>query len=302
MISSVELGVTLYDFPKFGPDLEPMFRYVQMADQMGFGYLQVLDHVVGIVADKHDGIANTPYTDKSEIRECFTLIAHLAAKTQHITFVTGIVGLPQRQTVLVAKQAAEVDIYSGGRFQMGIGVGYNNLEFDAMGADFKTRGKRFEEQVHVLRKLWTERDVSFHGEFHEFVDVSLSPRPLQRPIPLFFGMGRDGAPVPPDAVLERAGRLADGWLPLFKPDNDEARVAINKVHDAARAAGRDPADIKMIMNLHVADPHDKDLIDDIKRRRDFGAGRVSINLRGESAEQQIAFLQVLHDRLEGASD
>lgn len=301
MISDIELGVTLYDFPKFGPDLEPLFTYVKMADEMGFKYLHLLDHVVGIVADKHGGIAQTPYTDKSIIRECFTLMGYLSAITSQITFITGILGLPQRQTVLVAKQAAEIDILSGGRINLGIGVGYNNLEFDAMGADFKTRGKRFEEQVDVMRRLWTENDVSYAGNDHNFVDVSLSPRPIQRPIPLFFGMGRTNAPIPPDAVLNRAGRLADGWLPLFGPD-EEGQQAVDKVHAAAREAGRDPSKLIMCMNLDIDDPSAPGLIDEIKKRRDFGAHRIGLNLHGTSAAQQIEFLKILNDRVMSATD
>lgn len=299
MIADVEVGVTLYKFPSFGPELEPMFDFVKLADQMGFKYLHLLDHVVGIVAEKHGGIANTPYTDNSQIREIFTLAAYLSAITKDITFVTGILGLPQRQTVLVAKQAAEVDILSGGRINLGVGVGYNELEFNAMGANFKTRGKRLSEQVDVLRRLWTENDVSFEGENHSFIDVSLSPRPIQRPIPIFFGMGRMGAPIPPDAVLERAGRLADGWLPLFDPDA-EAQIAIDKVHNAAREAGRDPSKMVMIMNLDVDNPDDPNLVGEIERRRDFGAHRVSLNLLGDSATTQIDFLKRLHDNINKA--
>ncbi|MFV0278462.1 MAG: TIGR03619 family F420-dependent LLM class oxidoreductase, partial [Parahaliea sp.] len=234
MISNVELGVTLYDWPKFGPEIEPLLAFVKQADDFGFKYLHMLDHVVGIVADKHGGIAKTPYTDKSTIHECFTLFAYLAAITRQITFVTGILGLPQRQTALVAKQAAEIDILSGGRINLGLGVGYNDLEFAAMGADFKTRGKRFEEQVEVMRRLWTDNDVSFSGQFHEFVDVSLSPRPLQRPIPLLFGMGRTAEPIAPDAIFQRAGRLADGWYPLFSPEHPEATRVVAPVAEAAR--------------------------------------------------------------------
>ena len=302
MISDVELGVTLYDWPNFGPDAEPLLRFVKQADEFGFKYLHLLDHVVGIVADKHGGIANTPYTDKSNIHECFTLIAYLAAITDQITFVTGILGLPQRQTALVAKQAAEIDILSGGRINLGLGVGYNDLEFAAMGADFKTRGKRFEEQVEVLRLLWTENDASFSGRFHEFKDVSLAPRPLQRPIPLLFGMGRTAQPIAPDPILKRAGRLADGWYPLFAPDHPEAGRAVATVAEGAREAGRNPDELILVMNLDIDNPTDPAVLDAIRRRRDFGANRVSLNLHGQSADQQLTYLSQLQDLLASASD
>lgn len=302
MISNVELGVTLYDWPKFGPRLDPLLQFVKQADEFGFRYLHILDHVVGIVADKHDGIANTPYTDKSNIHECFTLFAYLAAITSQITFVTGILGLPQRQTALVAKQAAEIDILSGGRINLGVGVGYNELEFAAMGADFKTRGKRFEEQIAVLRLLWTENDASFSGQFHDFRDVSLAPRPTRGHIPLLFGMGRSAQPIAPDPIFKRVGRLADGWYPLFAPQHPDARRAVEVVAEGAREAGRNPEDLILVMNLDIEDPSSTRVLDEIRRRRDFGAQRVSLNLRGNSAEQQLTFLCQLQDLLSGARD
>ncbi len=280
MISDIQFGTNLYRFPDFGPDLAPMFEFVRLTENLGFARIRLLDHVVGIVAEKHGGIAQTPYTDKSEIREIFTLLAYLSAITTKLHFVTGVLALPQRQTVLVAKQAAEVDILSGGRLTLGVAVGYNPLEFDAMREDFKTRGKRFEEQVDVLRRLWTENDVSYEGEWHRFANVSLSPRPLQRPIPLFFGMGRAIAPIPPDVVLRRVGRLADGWLPIFKPDA-EGRKAVETMEVAAREAGRDPAEIHMEMSMTVTGMSKDELRDEILIRRDFGVKSISFGLSGE---------------------
>lgn len=296
MIADVKLGINLYKFPSFSPALEPLVEYVQLGEQLGFEHVRLLDHVVGIVAERHGGIAQTPYTDKSVIRECFTLMAYLSALTSKIRFMTGVLGLPQRQAVLVAKQAAEVDIYSGGRLVLGVAVGYNPLEFEAMGEDFKTRGKRFEEQIDVMRRLWIENDVTYAGEFHQFRDASLSPRPTQRPIPLFFGMGRKIAPIPPDVVLRRVGRLADGWLPIFGPDA-EGRKAVQTMEEAAREAGRDPAAISMCMSVSVEDPGNPAFIDEIKRRRDFGAGRITLGLPGESAQEQIEHLKRLADTL-----
>lgn len=296
MISDVKLGISLYKFPNFGPEIEPLVEYVKLAEDMGFEHVRLLDHVVGIVAERHGGIAQTPYTDKSIIRECFTLMAYLSAVTDKIRFMTAVLGLPQRQTVLVAKQAAEVDILSKGRLTMGVAVGYNPLEFAAMGEDFKTRGKRFEEQIDVMRRLWIDRDVSYKGEWHEFQDVSLSPRPIQRPIPLYFGMGRKIAPIPPDVVLRRVGRLADGWLPIFGPDA-EGQKAVDTVFAAAREAGRDPSELTMCMSIDVPDPKDPSFIDDIKRRRDFGVSQITLNLLGTSASEQIENLRQVNETL-----
>ena len=293
----LQFGTNVYKFPKFGPAVGPLVEFVQTAERLGFHHMRVLDHVVGIVAERHGGIANTPYTSHSIIRETFTLLAYLSAVTSKIRFVTGVLVLPQRQTVLVAKQAAEVDILSNGRLTLGVGIGYNELEYEALGVSFKDRAKIFEEQVQVLRMLWTQEEVSFEGQFHKMTDVSLAPRPIQRPIPIFFGMGRSFAPVPPDAVLRRCGRLADGWLPIFKPDA-EGRAAVAKAHQAAIEAGRDPALLQMEMGLDVQGLSPSEISGEIKRREDFGASRIHIMLPGESSEEQTEVMkrvaEVLH--------
>jgi len=258
--------------------------------------MRFLDHVVGIVAERHGGIAQTPYTSHSMIREVFTLLAYLSAVTSKIRFVTGVLVLPQRQTVLIAKQAAEVDILSKGRLTLGVGIGYNELEYEALGANYKDRAAMFEEQVQVLRLLWTQEDVTFEGRFHKMTDVSLSPRPIQRPIPLFFGMGRSFAPVPPDAVLRRCGRLADGWLPIFKPD-EEGRAAVAKAHQAAIEAGRDPAQLQMELGLDTQGLSASQINDEIKRRQDFGATRIHMMLPGASPEEQTESMKRVADVL-----
>jgi len=281
MSAAMQFGTNVYKFPRFGPEVEPLVEYVKTAEQLGFHHVRFLDHVVGIVAERHGGIAATPYTSHSIIREVFTMMAYLAAVTTKIRFVTGVLVLPQRQTVLIAKQAAEVDILSNGRLTLGVGLGYNQLEYEALGASFKDRVAMFEEQVQVLRMLWTQEDVSFEGRFHKLTDVSLSPRPIQRPIPLFFGMGRSYAPVPPDAVLRRCGRLADGWLPIFQPD-DEGAAALAKMQAAAVEAGRDPSQIKMEMGLTIDELTPAQIHDEIKRRQDFVASRIHIQFDGDS--------------------
>ena len=298
-MSGLQFGTSVYQFPRFGPDVEPLVEYVQTAESLGLHHVRFLDHVVGIVAERHGGIANTPYTSDSTIREVFTLLAYLSALTTKIQFVTGILVLPQRQTALIAKQAAEVDILSKGRLILGCGLGYNELEYEAMGANIKVRVSMFEEQVVVLRRLWCDEEVTFEGRFHKMTDVSLAPRPIQRPIPLFFGMGRSFAPIPPDAVLQRCGRLADGWLPIFKP-NAEGREAVDKMEAAAREAGRDPKTIQMEMGLDTEGLSAEQLSDEIKRYQDFGASRLHMNIKADSAAEQTEKLKrvagILHDR------
>jgi len=288
----MRFGITANQFTKYGSAPPRLVEFVQSADELGFSYLRFLDHVVGIVAERHGGIAATPYTSKSYLHEPFTLFSYLAALTKQIKFVTGVLALPQRQTVLVAKQAAEVDILSGGRLRLGVGVGYNAIEFEAMGADFGTRGKMFEEQVEVLRKLWTEEIVTYSGRWHSIRDASLSPLPITRPIPLWFGMGRSAAPYPADAILERAGRLADGWMPLFQP-GPEAEACKRKVHDAARAAGRDPSQIGMEISMFIDGLSNTQVLDEARRIRDFGATDIVLRWENKSPEDDLDVLKRL---------
>ncbi len=282
----MSFGTNVYNFTQYGNDVPGLIEFVRTADELGFHNMRFLDHVVGIVAEKHGGIAQTPYTNKSYIHEIFTLIAYLAALTHRIQFVTGVLVPTQRETCLVAKQAAEIDILSGGRLRLGMGVGYNAVEFETLGANFKTRGKRFEEQVAVMRAFWTEEEVNYKGQWHNIRDASLAPLPIQRPIPIWFGMGRMYAPVPSDAILERVGRLADGWLPMIQP-GPEGRECVRKVHAAARAAGRDPAKLGMDVSLVVADKSKAQLIDEVKAFRELGATYINAYFPASSAKGEI---------------
>ena len=280
----MKFGVNLYKFIHYGNDIAGTREFVLTAEKLGYNHVRLLDHVVGVVAEKHGG--TWKYHSNTTLREIFTLLGYFAAITERIRLVAAIVVLPMRPTALVAKQAAEIDILSGGRMTLGVGVGYSDIEFEALGASFKDRGRRMEEQIDVLRRLWTEDCVNVQSQWHTLRDVALSPRPIQRPIPIWFGLGSDGKPVPPDAVLARIGRLGDGWLPLFQP-GEEGRVAIEKVHAAARGAGRDPADIVMELNLIVGDKNCAQLIDELRRMRDFGATQVNVHFPATSAREEI---------------
>ncbi len=293
----MKFGTNAYMFTNYGAKVPELVKYFQTADELGFNHMRYLDHVIGIVAEKHGGIAQTPYTSKSYIHEVFTLFAYLAALTKRIEFVTGVLVLTQRETCLVAKQAAEVDILSGGRIRLGVGVGYNPIEFAALNAEFKTRGKRFEEQVAVLREFWTKEEVTFKGQWHDIQDASLSPS-LGRNIPLWFGLGRRIAPYPPDGVLNRIGRLADGWMPLFIP-GPEGEVCKQKVHAAAKAAGRNPAAIGMEMTLMVDPKNMAKSLDDARRYRDFGATHAMVRWESKSAQDDIDMLKRVADELIG---
>jgi probable F420-dependent oxidoreductase len=177
--------------------------------------------------------------------------------------------LPQRQTALVAKQAAEVDVLSGGRLRLGVGIGWNEVEYQALGVPFRQRGDRLTEQVDLLRKLWAEPVISYRGEFHEVEEAGLNPLPPKRNIPVWFG-GRA------EAVLKRTGQIGDGWLPQSPPD-DESRGEVERVRAYAVEAGRDPAEIGLEPRLTLGAVPEKDWPGFVEGWRELGATHFNIN-------------------------
>jgi probable F420-dependent oxidoreductase len=218
---------------------------------MGFDHLFVADHVLGADPKFHSHPSLANYSHASVVHEALTLMAYLAAITSRLTLATGILILPQRQTVLVAKQAAEIDVLSGGRLRLGIGVGWNAVEFEALNETFENRGRRAAEQVAVMRALWTQKVVDFRGEFHRIDHAGLCPMPIQRPIPVWFGVGSRDHAVPPEAALRRIARLADGWSPNLTPDA-QGQAIIARVHQHAREAGRDPSQLPLEGRIRLA--------------------------------------------------
>jgi probable F420-dependent oxidoreductase len=198
---------------------------------MGFTHILVFDHVLGVNPDRPGGWKG-PYTYRHGFHEPFVLFGFLAAATRRVELVTGIIILPQRQTALVAKQAAAVDVLSGGRLRLGVAVGWNPVEFEALGEDFATRGRRIEEQIEVMRALWTRELVTLAGTRHRISDAGLNPLPVQRPIPVWMG-GES------EVVQQRMARIADGWMPHFRP-GAPAQAAVDRLHGMIRDAGRDP--------------------------------------------------------------
>ena len=164
------------------------------------------------------------------------LFGYLAAITETIGLATGIIILPQRQTVLVAKQAAEVDVLSGGRLRLGIGIGWNQVEYEALGEDFVNRGRRSEEQIELMRELWCKELVTYEGRWHRITDAGINPMPIQRPIPVWFG-GKDSR------VLRRIGSMGDGWISNLRSPDDEARQIINDILNYSSESGRNPDEI-----------------------------------------------------------
>jgi probable F420-dependent oxidoreductase len=220
-------------FPQTESSADPaaLRHYVQAVEEIGFEHLAFYDHVLGASPDRPGGWRG-PYTDKDLFHEVLVVLGYIAAITTRIGLVTEVLILPQRQAVLVAKQAAEVDILSGGRLRLGVGLGWNRVEMEAMGEDFHTRGRRIEEQVAVLRRLWTEPVVDLDGEFHHLPKVGINPRP-ERQIPIWFGGTAD-------AAKRRAARLGDGWL-MNTPTEGDPRAALEQVRGYLAEAGRDPS-------------------------------------------------------------
>ena len=226
----MRLGV-VFPQTEIGSDRVVIKDYAQAAEELGYSHILAYDHVIGANLASRPGW-QPPYSHLDTFQEPLVLYGYLAGLTKTIELTTGIIILPQRQTVLVAKQAATVDVLSGGRLRFGIGIGWNPVEYEALGQDFKNRGQRSEEQVELLRQLWTRELVTFHGRWHTVTDAGINPLPIQRPIPIWFG-GTD------DRALRRLAKLGDGWFPLMNPD-DKCRAAIEKVRSYAREAGRDP--------------------------------------------------------------
>jgi probable F420-dependent oxidoreductase len=229
----MRIGV-VFPQTEIGQDPAVIRDYAQAVESMGYTHILAFDSVVGANPNRPGGW-DSQYTYQHAFHEPFVLFGFCAGVTRRIELVTGIVILPQRQTALVAKQAAAVDVLSGGRLRLGIGVGWNTVEFEALGENFKNRGKRVEEQLEVLRLLWTKELVTYDGRWHRVPDAGIRPLPVQQPIPVW--MGGDS-----EVVIRRAARLADGWitLPSFRP-GPAGQQTVDRLHGLVREAGRDPA-------------------------------------------------------------
>ena len=235
--------------------------FAQAAEGLGFDGLMTYDHVLGADTSVRPGWSGW-YQLEDMFHEPFVLFGHLAAVTERIRFVTGILILPQRQTALVAKQAAEVDVLSGGRMTLGIGVGWNDVEFEALGQNFRDRGRRSEEQIELMRRLWTQESVDFDGKWHRVPAAGINPLPVQRPIPVWIGGEAD-------PVLRRAAHIGEGWLPMGKPGDNAASLERLRGYLAAEGREGEPYAIVPVVDLHGQGWDD--LARDIEDWRSLGA-------------------------------
>jgi len=280
----MKIGVV---FPQieFAPDPIAIRDYAQAVEGLGFSHLLAYDHVLGANPDRPGGWQG-PYTFKNQFYEPFTLFSYLAGLTHKLEFVTGILILPQRQTALVAKQAAMLDVLCNGRFRLGVGNGWNAVEYTALGENFHNRGRRMEEQVELLRKFWTQPLVSFQGRWHDIPDAGINPLPVQRPIPIWFGGQAE-------EVLRRVSRIGDGWMPNYRTV-EQARPALDQLAQFLAEAGRDKASFGLEPRLNLSLVAEEGWADYLRSWEREGATHLSVNTMGcgfDSPAKHLAALK-----------
>lgn len=265
-VDRMQIGV-VYPQSDLRTDPASLRTYAQGVEALGYRHILTYDHVLGADRSVHEDFEG-PYDLDTTFHEPFVLFAFVAACT-NLELVSGILIAPQRQTALIAKQAADVDVLSGGKLRVGVGNGWNRIEYEALGKDFTNRGKRLEEQVALLRRLWSERSVTFDGQFESVTGAGLAPMPVQQPIPIWMGASST-------AAFKRIGRIADGWFPMLRPgdDLDRARAIIAV---SAADAGRDLGDIGMEGRVSWQ-PDDTDkFVRQVDRWREDGATYLGID-------------------------
>jgi probable F420-dependent oxidoreductase len=266
-------------FPQIeiGDDPAAIRDFAQAVESLGYAHILAYDHVLGAHPDRFahllEGKFRPPYNHETPFHEPFVLFGFLAAATKTIELTTGIVILPQRQTALVAKQAAEVDVLSGGRLRLGVGIGWNYTEFEALNENFRNRGRRVEEQIALMRQLWTSSLVDFEGRWHTVKQSGINPLPVQRPIPVWMGGGAEDA-------LKRMARIADGWFPQFRP-GEQGTATLERLRGWVRESGRDPAAFGIEGRINLMFTKDDGWQDALAWwKNDAAASHVSFNTMG----------------------
>ena len=264
-------------FPQteIGADPVAVRDYVQAVEALGYAHMMAYDHVLGADTNQHANWEGS-YTSESMFHEPFVLFGYLAGVTTTLELVTAVLILSQRQTALVAKQAAEVDLLTGGRLRLGVGVGWNHVEYEALNQDFSNRGRRYAEQIPLLREFWTNGVVGFDGKYHKVDHAGVNPLPVQRPIPIWMGAGARANPVPTDRVLRRVASLADGWFPQMQP-GDDAKFTIERLQTFLSEVGRESSSMGMEPRINLADGNPEIWQAHADAWQSMGATHVSIN-------------------------
>jgi probable F420-dependent oxidoreductase len=281
----MRVGVVLPQM-EIGADPEVIRGYATAVEAAGYDHLIAYDHVLGVDPNR-PGRSMGAYTNEALFHEPMVLFGFLAGLTSRIELWTGILILPQRPTALVAKQAAEVAVLSGGRLVLGVGVGWNDVEYEALGQDFGTRGRRMEEQIGLLRELWAKPVISFEGEFDRVTAAGINPLPAA-PIPIWMGGQAN-------RVMERIGRVGDGWLvqPALRDDPGGIVPYVERIHEAARATGREPSTIGLESRVSVAGLN---IVQQVERAREWealGCSHVTLNTMGAGLETPAAHLEAV---------
>lgn len=287
MPTSMKVGVAI-PAEAIGGDIGKIREFVVAAEELGFNHVAMADHVLGADPAYHEGWKRM-YTNATFSHEPFTLFSYLAGATTTIGFMTGILILPQRQTALVAKQAAELDLISGGRFQMGIGVGWNTVEYESLNEDFHTRGARSAEQIEVMRALWTQDSIDFEGRWHHIHGAGINPKPVQQPIPVWVA----GAS---QAAIRRAAEIGDGWIGSpMESDMAKHGEMVDQLKSYASEFGRDMDNFGIDGRLSFMAGDSDSHLKDAKAWAGLGATRLTISLSakepfesGLQQAQQIA--------------
>jgi probable F420-dependent oxidoreductase len=268
-------------FPQLeiGIDPEVVAKYAHTVEELGYDRLVIFDHVLGADSNRPGGWTGA-YDHRSAFHEPLVLFGYLAAITSRLRLATAILVLPQRQTPLVAKQAAEVDVLTRGRLILGVGIGWNQVEYEALGMSFTNRGKRIEEQIALLRELWTHEVVDFKGRWHRIDRAGINPLPVQRPIPIWMGGGWDRQKrAITEPALRRIAKIADGWF-THLPPNEDGRAGMEAFRHLVREEGRDPANVPVEGRLPAAKSGPEEWKRGIDAFQQMGMTSVELNTMG----------------------
>ena len=274
-------------FPQteIGTDPADIAHWATQVEQLGYHHITAYDHVLGAGTSTRPGWRG--YSSDDSFHEVFVLMGYFAALTSAVELTTGVLILPQRQTVLVAKQAAEVDVLTRGRMRLGIGVGWNPVEYEGLGESFANRGVRSEEQIALMRALWAAPTITYHGRWHHIDNAGIKPRPVRDNIPIWIGGVAE-------TVLRRVGRIGDGWLPQRPPD-DEAEAMLGRIRGYAEEAGRNPTGIGIEARLTLASRPRDSWLGFVTGWQKLGATHLGINTMGMAFRNVDEHLDALAD-------
>ena len=262
----MELGALL-PLGDLGGDPATVREYAQNAEALGYDFVEAPDHVLGVNAASRPGWDRN--TSRDLFHDPFVLFGYLAGATPKLGFSTGVLILPQRQTVLVAKQAACLDVLSGGRFRLGVGVGWNEVEFTGLNENFHNRGRRSEEQVRVMQMLWRDPHVTFKGRWHMIEDAGINPLPAAGRVPVWFGGHHE-------RTLERIAKWGDGWMPNAYPPDRSAIDVFSRLRRLTEAAGRDPRAIGIEVWVSMGSGSEADWRSEAEFWKNAGASHLTL--------------------------